>query len=125
MPSFWSTQPKRATGGGATVGLRQWLDEAKRDAYGPLKLKPWELGQLLPGELNEMRDGYDWRRERDQKDLAILLATIMNASWRFRRWIQPGELLEKPKPEPRAESRSADDRAAELEWLKKKLHDGN
>ena len=73
----------------------------------------------------DMRDGYDWRRERDQKDLAILLATIMNASWRFRRWIQPGELLEKPKPEARAETRSTEDRAAELDWLKKKLHHGN
>jgi hypothetical protein len=73
---------------------------------------------LLPGELDDLREGHQWRRERDQNDLAVLCATIMNSSGHFKHWIRPADLFQKPKPQ-KTDTRSAADKLAELEWLKK------
>jgi uncharacterized protein (DUF2235 family) len=75
---------------------------------------------LLPGELDDLREGYQWRRECEQNDLAVLCATIMNSSGHFKRWIRPADLFQIPNPqEPKTSTRSAADKHAELESLKK------
>ena len=47
-------------------------------AYGPLGLKPWELGRLTPGELSQMMEGYVWRREERDVAAARFVAPIIN-----------------------------------------------
>ena len=47
-------------------------------AYGPLGLKPWQLGRLTPGELGQMMEGYVWRREERDIASAKLVAPIIN-----------------------------------------------
>ena len=47
-------------------------------AYGPLQLKPWELGRLTPGELRQLIDGYVWRREAEEIMAARFVAPIIN-----------------------------------------------
>lgn len=47
-------------------------------AYGPLQLKPWELGRLTPGELGQLIDGYVWRREDREITAARFVAPIIN-----------------------------------------------
>jgi hypothetical protein len=79
----------------------------------------------LPGELDDMRDGYEWRRERDQRDLAVLCATIMNSSGRYyKRPVRPADLLKKPKAK-KVDKRSAAARAAELRELEESFKHGN
>jgi len=47
-------------------------------AYGALALKPWEFGQLTPGELRQMIDGYLWRSQRQEREIARFVAPIIN-----------------------------------------------
>ena len=74
----------------------------------------------MPSELDAMREGYQWRRNRDQNDLAVLCATIMNASGRYASAVRPGDLI-KQKVEAKSDTRTGAEKRAELEWLKKNL----
>jgi hypothetical protein len=124
MPGFsGGRRGKRAAGGddGGAVSLREWLERARLDAYGPLGLKPAEFYSLLPGDLNDLRAGYNWRRERDQRDLALLSAVIMNASGRYKGTIRPGDLLQKGPAEKKPDTRTAAEKAAELKALKESM----
>ena len=74
----------------------------------------------MPGELDDLREGYEWRRERDLGDLATLCAVIMNASGRYSRAFKPEDLLQQPK-EAKTDTRSGAEKLAEIEWLKQRL----
>lgn len=53
-------------------------------------------------------------------DLAVLCATIMNASGHYKNAIRPADLLQHPK-EAKTDTRSGAEKLAEIEWLKERL----
>ena len=59
-----------------TVAL--WIEKAAPMAYGPLGLKPWELGRLTFGEFYALAEGYHWRSKQEQTMAAGFVASIIN-----------------------------------------------
>lgn len=67
----------------------------KQLAYGPLNLKPDELGRMVYCEFLELLEGYQWREKRELEKLAQL------ASWvtapHLKTPVNPQDLISDPK----------------------------
>lgn len=58
--------------------MAEWISAIEPIAYGPLKLKPWELGRLTFGEFALLVEGYKWRSREDQIFTAGFVASVIN-----------------------------------------------
>ncbi|MBU2703875.1 hypothetical protein Ga0466249_005025 [Sporomusaceae bacterium BoRhaA] len=87
-------------------------------AYGPLGLKPCEFEELQPHELLKMLEGYNWRKEHRENELAYFVCQLMNIEGKaLKENITPAELL-KPL---RERGKPTDGKKADAEYLMKKF----
>lgn len=78
-------------------------------AFGPLQLKPHEFWDLLPGELDEMAEGYHARRREAWLRTVWAVVTVCNATGRLRRPLRVDRIMrqlgfhdEETRPDPDA-----------------------
>ncbi|MED4586674.1 hypothetical protein P9578_28365 [Brevibacillus choshinensis] len=91
----------------------------KKYAYGALNLKPDEFYSLTVTEFFELLEGYRWRNEKSQMDLANLAYWIV-AGQRQKKAPTPNQLLGKESPQ-NTKHIDADEKKSTLEDLNKAL----
>lgn len=88
-------------------------------AYGALALNPWEFGKLTPCELQQMIDGYLWRSQRQEREIARFVALIINtcSSYELKQPVTVDLLLGTRKNKKTGEKTTAEQARAELDAL--------
>lgn len=82
-----------------------------------MNLKPAEFAALTPGEIDDLRDGYEWRREHE---LAWLAAVLINGTT-HRRFPLTARALVGGKEKTPSDNTTAEERRADFLRLKKQF----